>query len=423
MTLLIKNAAIVRKATLFKGSLLVKNGRIVSFLKEGKLPSAGIETVVDAKGAFLLPGFFETHFHGIRYRSFFARTDTKTFKQHPSPDSVSDMLAYLPKLGVTSTLISAYAAPEKSLSLFFKSVKKYQAAHHSGHTRFHGIDLEGNFIKNPLFAGAQDARYFHQPSVALFEQWQTLCGGAIRKALIAPEWGTPAFRLIRHLFRQAVIPSVGHTGCTRDELLKAYDCGTRVVVHTGNGPMSQNFKQGGALDAIFELGDKLYGEIICDLKHVHAAWIHTFIKCYSTLRMLAVSDADHLSGTGLKNGTRIGPWVVRDNALWMRDKPDTLAGSLTPLDRDFENMMNLFTRDRKAYFQEKSDPALRLEAALPLLCRLFSLNAAELFELDKEIGSIEAGKRADFMLAGITGRPGHYSFKIDSVFIAGERVF
>jgi len=53
--------------------------------------------------------------------------------------------------------------------------------------------------------------------------------------------------------------------------------------------------------------------------------------------------------------------------------------------------------------------------------RIFSLNPAECYSEDHEIGSISIGKRADLLLADISGIPGEYSFKLREVWIGGKK--
>lgn len=418
MNTLLKNAKIVCKDKVVAGSLIVENGKIASV---GNAPARAKEdAVIDCRGLYVLPGFFESHFHGIAHFDFYGGADPVTHEHTGSyDDAIARIMEYLPRIGVTSALLSSYTVEREKMEVFFREARKYRDAPHPGHARLRGLDSEGNFLKDPLFAGAQDPDKVFEPDIDLFEEWQELSGGGIVKALIAPEWGESAFTLIRHMAKKGLYPSVGHTGCTRDQLLKAHDCGTRVVVHTGNGPMSQNFKTGGALDGIFELGSRLYGEVICDFCHVHPHWINTFIKCFSQKRTLAISDAGHTTCAGLKEGDEVGGCLVKNGALWIKNKVNTLAGSVTPLSGGFRNMINLFTSDRKAYFQERNDTPYSLDEALPRLSRLYSLNAAELMKLDKETGSIAKGKSADLIVAEIKGSPGRYGFSIRKVFVAG----
>jgi N-acetylglucosamine-6-phosphate deacetylase len=420
MKTILRNGAIVTEDRVTPGDILLDRGKIV---KIGELNEDASDTrTVDCRGKYILPGFFETHMHGINYYSCTqGKIDPRTFDPAGDyDDAVHYIMRYLPGIGVTSSFLSGSAVPMEMLKHFLVEARSFMEAPAPKAARLLGIDLEGSFLKDPKYGGAQEIENYLNPSVEIFEELQELSGGAIKKVLIAPEWGEEAFKLMRYLSDRGLFPTVGHTGCTRQELLKAHEAGTLVVVHCGNGPMSQNFKSGGALDGIFELGSSLYGEVICDFCHVHPHWINTFIKCFSLEHVIGISDSNHLTGSNLEDGTRVKDRVVRDGALWIADRENTLAGSMTSLDRGFNNILNLFTGDRKTYFQREQEVPYSLDEALPLACRLFSLNPAELFGLDKEIGSIAPEKEADLIVAEIEGEPGNYCFSIDRVFISGE---
>jgi cytosine/adenosine deaminase-related metal-dependent hydrolase len=86
-------------------------------------------------------------------------------------------------------------------------------------------------------------------------------------------------------------------------------------------------------------------------------------------------------------------------------------------------MINLFTSDRKAFFQTDQDPPMDLDTALVSLSKPFSLNGAVLFGLAEEIGSIGEGLSADIIVADIQGSPGKYQFIIERVFISGNELY
>ncbi len=419
----LKNASIVIPTGVLRGSLQLRDARIAGIVAGDPDPRGG-GRVLDCGGKYLLPGLFDTHMHAVDLTEVINGSfSLETLKFTEIDDAVPRILRRLPFLGVTSCMLSSMAAPDQAMERFLSGVKTYCAAPDSGSARFWGVDLEGNFLKDPAYSGMQDASSVKAPDIALFERWQALSGGHIRKALVAPEWGEPAFRLIRYLADHGVVPSVGHTGCTREEMLEAYESGTRVVVHLGNGPMSQNYKSGGALDAMFELGPALWVEIIADLKHVHPHWINTFMNGFTMERVLGISDSTQLAGAPIEDGTVIGNTVFRDGALWSTLKANTLAGSASTLDRQFTNVLNLLTSDRKAYFRSDVPEPYSLEDALPLACGMYSLNPARCFGCDASVGSLAVGKAADVVVAGISGGPGSYGVGVERVFVAGSEVY
>ncbi|MBA3886360.1 MAG: amidohydrolase family protein, partial [Acidobacteria bacterium] len=63
MTTLIRNATIITmndRLDVIEGSLVVRDGRIASI---GAEPDGRYDTVVDARGGYVLPGFIQTHIH------------------------------------------------------------------------------------------------------------------------------------------------------------------------------------------------------------------------------------------------------------------------------------------------------------------------------------------------------------------------
>jgi len=400
----------------------MEEGLIVEVLAGEPAPRPGAR-VVDCGGGYLLPGLFDSHMHAVDLvEVLHGRFSLETLRFTEIDDAVPRILKRLPRLGVTSCMLSSMAAPDRLMERFLSEVKAYGAAPAPLSARLWGVDLEGNFLKDPAYSGMQDAASVKAPDTALFDRWQGLAGGRIRKVLVAPEWGEPAFRLIGHLAERGVVPSVGHTGCTRGELMQAYECGTRVAVHLGNGPMSQNFKGGGALDGLFALGPKVWVEIIADLRHVHPHWINTFMNGFTMERVIGVSDSTQLAGAPIKEGTVIGDTVYRDGALWSTLKANTLAGSASTLDRQFRNVVNLLTGDRKAYFTPVTPAPYALEEALPLACAMYSLNPARCFALQDRIGSLAPGKAADVVAAEITGTPGAYRLDFRTVYLGGREV-
>jgi N-acetylglucosamine-6-phosphate deacetylase len=418
-SVLIKNVNVVRRSSVELKNVLLEKG-LLSFVHD----DVRANEIINGDGKYLIPGFIETHIHGLNNCDCIHGqvVHKNGVKEMVYEGAIEIILKSLPKTGVTTTILSSFACPREKLDRFLSTAGKYVDKTEPGRTKLHGMDMEGNFLKDPAFSGAQDPKNTLSPSVETFKELQKLANGNIVKALIAPEWGDEAFALIKYMADEGGLPTVGHTGCTKDELLKAYDCGTRIVVHTGNGPMSQNFKSGGALDGIFELGSKLYGEIICDMCHVHPRWINTFINCFSIDRTIAVSDTLRYAGAGLKEGEEIEGFIFKNGAMWVASKANTLAGSVSTLDIQYANMINLFTSDRKAYFQQEIAAPYDLNTALIKLSRMYSYNQACMVGIDNETGSIDAGKKGDLLLLNIGGSTGKYSIRIERTFIDGVAV-
>ena len=63
MKTLIHGGTIVTEGRTFQGSIVIENDVIVEINEGSDIPRGGYDTVVDATGAFVLPGVIDTHVH------------------------------------------------------------------------------------------------------------------------------------------------------------------------------------------------------------------------------------------------------------------------------------------------------------------------------------------------------------------------
>ena len=63
MRTLISNPTIVNNGELFRGSIVVNNGKIVEILRENELPRSECDEIVEASGLYLIPGVIDDHVH------------------------------------------------------------------------------------------------------------------------------------------------------------------------------------------------------------------------------------------------------------------------------------------------------------------------------------------------------------------------
>ncbi|MBQ0071058.1 MAG: amidohydrolase family protein, partial [Spirochaetales bacterium] len=119
-------------------------------------------------------------------------------------------------------------------------------------------------------------------------------------------------------------------------------------------------------------------------------------------RIIGISDS--MRGAGLESGPSIlgpknngTPTIIENGVAVLTDGSGLFAGSVATGIRLVKTLSTLAGLD------------------LPTVFRTISYNPAKLLGMEKEIGSIEVGKCADFMLFD-------KDFKLDSVYIAGEKV-
>jgi len=419
------NAKIVTPKGVVKGSLLIENGKIAK-IAAGKLKADYIE---DAAGAYVLPGFFDTHLHGGGgYDSSSGRFDTKknefVREEEDYAKGVETILREHAKYGTTSMILSTATNSEANISNYMKYAG-YYVNNYSGGAKLLGADIEGVFIKEAAYAGAQSLQYIKEPDIRYFDRLMKISGGTIRRVLVAPEWGTPALKFIKHLVKNGVVPGVGHSGASYDQFMRAYDAGVKVLIHFGNGPMSQNFKRGGILDAAFFLKDKIYIEVICDYYHLNPRWVSAFLKNFNS-KVIGVTDAMFPVGrAGLIKEFEMGGkiCVVGKDVLSLKGSSSVLFGSMLTTDRAFQNFLNIYMKNLAGYLTGPLfEKQITLDKAVSETSKIMSLTPAKLYGFDKEIGSLEFGKSADIAVMNIEKSETAYKCTIKKVLVSGEAV-
>ena len=405
---------------------IIRNGRLVEEKASGGKVKA--DKIIDAKGSYILPGFFDTHLHGgALIESSKGRYEVKTgkfvYSEKEFEAGYPRMLLAHALHGTTSMILSISSNPKPVVEMFMKTAGRLVDKKNLPGAKLLGLDMEGTYIKDQVYGGAQDPQNFIEPDIKYFEKLNKLSGGSIRKALVAPEWGEPAVKFIKFLVKNGIKAGVGHSGATYAEMIKAYEAGVTYAVHFGNGPMSQNFKTGGVLDAMFELSDKITIELIADLNHVHPKWLSAFLKAFN-FNAVGVTDAMFVSASPKKiKEFQYGPFAVevRNGAAWLKDKKNTLCGSCVTMDVIFENLLNVIAGNQTGYLTGKLfDKPVSLDSAVSMASRLVSENPAKLYGFEGRLGSIEDGKAADLVIAEIKEKNGKVNVGIKSVIVGGE---
>ena len=205
-----------------------------------------------------------------------------------------------------------------------------------------GIHLEGPFLADRR-RGAHDPAALRPPDPGLVARLADVCDqagapGALRQWTFAPELdGAP--ELIRAMAARGILPAVGHTDATADEMTRALSMiadatgRTPLVTHLFNGMPPWHHRAGGA--AVGALAAACRGEavveLIADGTHVAAEVVRMVFDAVGPDGIALVSDA--MSATGLGDGAyRIGELEVSVTAGVARLAGDgAIAGSTTTL--------------------------------------------------------------------------------------------
>jgi N-acetylglucosamine-6-phosphate deacetylase len=275
--------------------------------------------------------------------------------------------------GVTSFLPTAVTAPLDGLAEFSAEVARWSENAPEDGAGPLGYNLEGPFISEAK-KGAQNAAFIQVPSRVDREQLTALADG-LRLTTIAPELDG-ALDLIRWLVGRGVVVSLGHSSATAAEGALGYAAGARGATHLFNAMTGIDHHAPGL--AVAALGDDaVYVELIADGFHVDPVVYPIVFRTKPADRIVLVSDAINVAGTGDGRTTLGGLEVeVRDGQCRLVSN-GALAGSVLALDMAVRNLV-------------------ALDVPLPQAVASASISPSTLLGL-ADRGRIAPGQRADLV--------------------------
>ncbi len=333
----------------------------------------------------VLPGFIDQHVHGAGGSDAMDGT----------VKDLSIIANCLAKEGTTGFLATTMTQSPENISKAMTAVKEYMSANPSDGARVLGIHLEGPFISTKHI-GAQPLEYVASPSVEVFDDYNYKSGNAIKLVSLAPEV-EGATELIEHLASLGVVASAGHTDAGYKDMEQAVNSGLSNVTHTYNAQRGIHHRDVGTAGSAM-LIDQINCEAICDLIHLSAPAIKLLVKNKPHDKVTLITDsmrAKHLADGLSELG---GQTVIVKNGE-ARLENGALAGSILKMNDAIKNVV--------------------LSCGVPFTDAIdfATINPAKNLGLDKDIGTIEVGKKASFAVlteefeVSLTVREGQIVYK------------
>lgn len=198
------NGTIITRFHLVSGkAIIVEKGRIREIVNKEELSTATLTgaEVIEGKDKYIVPGYIDIHVHGGG-DSDVMDGDYEAINQIAIAHSHFGTTSFLP-----TTMTMSKDKIIRSLRSICEAVKKGTAG-----AEILGIHMEGPYI-NPEKKGAQKEEEIKKISIEEFLEFNQASGNLIRLVTIAPEM-PGAIELIKYLYKQGIIASVGHTNAT-----------------------------------------------------------------------------------------------------------------------------------------------------------------------------------------------------------------
>ena len=346
------------------------------------LPDEVPEDAIDLKGATVIPGLIDVHSHGNSGADF----------SDGDYEGLKAMAAYFAQVGVTSFAPASMTLPYDVLAKAFANAKKLVEEDLPGLSVLRGIQMEGPYFSYKK-RGAQNPDYLMEPDFEGFRNLYESCGGLVRIVDVAPE--LPGATEFVAKAKDLCTVSIAHTDSDYDHAKAAYDAGATHLTHLYNAMPAINHRNPGVIPAAVE-NPNVQAELICDGYHIHPAAVRLAFAMFKD-RMVLVSDSGRCAGKEEGYQFDLGGQMaeIRGGVAKLVGT-DTIACSAANLWQCLTNVISWGIMEEEAI-------------------RAATYNPARAIGAEHIVGSIAAGKRADFLVCAPD-----YSDK--RVFIAGNEI-
>ena len=359
------------------GAFEVKDGRFGHVL-----PEAVPADAIDLGGATVIPGLIDVHSHGNSGADF----------SDGDYEGLKAMARYYARCGVTSFAPASMTLPYEVLEQAFATAVQLTREQPEDAAVLRGIQMEGPYFSYKK-RGAQNPDYLKEPDFEGFQKLYAGCNGLISIVDVAPE--LPGAAEFAEKASKLCTVSVAHTDSDYDHAKAVFDAGATHLTHLYNAMPPINHRNPGVIPAAVE-NPNVRAEIICDGYHIHPAAVRLAFSMFGGERMILVSDSGRCAG--LLEGSK---FTLGGQDAWLKDGvgrlgDGTIACSAANLWGCLVNVLSWGIREEDALRAATWNPACAIGA-------------------QKEVGSIEEGKVADFILC-------NPDYTEKRVFLAGKEL-
>ncbi|EMM1154374.1 N-acetylglucosamine-6-phosphate deacetylase [Citrobacter freundii] len=309
----------------------------------------------------LCPAYIDIHVHGG------AGVDV----MDEAPDTLDKLAMHKAREGVANWLPTTVTAPLPDIR---KALERIAHRYHYGGP---GAQVLGSYLEGPYFTpqnkGAHPPELFRELELSELDELIAISQQTLRVVALAPE-KPGALQAIEHLKQRNVRVMLGHSAATWEQTRAAFDVGADGLVHCYNGMTGLHHREPGMVGA--GLTDpRAWLELIADGHHVHPAAMKLCCCCAKD-RLVLITDAMQAAGMPDGRYTLCGEEVEMHSGI-VRTASGGLAGSTLSVDAAVRNMVEL--------------TGITAEEAI----HMASLHPARLLGIDRHLGSLAVGKRAD----------------------------
>ena len=320
--------------------------------------------VIDAKGNYVAPGLVDIHIHG------YLGEDTSDAK----PEGIKKMAYGVIKIGVTAFLPTTMTVEKAQIVAALNAVRSVKEESKTwGGAEIIGVHAEGPFI-NPSKKGAQAEENILVPDADFIMDNEDI----IKIVTLAPEMDGGHKCIKKLAAESSVLVSMGHTDAKFEEAMSAAKDGVNHATHLFNAMSALAHRNPGVVGAALA-SDNVSTEVIADTFHINPG-LYSIVAKVKGDKMVLITDCTRAGG--MPDGEYdLGGQPIFLKGIECRLADGTIAGSVLKLNNAVKNVI------------EHTD--------LPVyeIFKMASLSPAKAICCDDRLGSLEAGKDADIIIA------------------------
>ncbi len=322
------------------------------------------ECSIDATDCYVVPGFVDTHFHGVMNEELV----------YPNENGLQIIATCVAKMGTTSIVPAISAAPKDVLLNAIDYVVKHAEKEDDESAKLLGIHLEGPFF-SVKFKGAHLPENIRMPDLSEFKEYVDKAQGYLKIMTMAPE-NEGADECIKYAVENDVCISIGHTDASMEDVLHAVELGAQQGTHTFNAMRGLNHREPGTVGGI--LFSEAKAELICDFFHVHPDMVKMVYSIKGANKINLITDSVKF------NGMPDGVYESAGQTITVKDKhPYTETGAIS---------------GSTIYLIDAVRNLVSIGIPLEEACKMASKNPAETVGAYDKVGSITPGKSADIVI-------------------------
>lgn len=342
-----KTAICLHNATVLTGfsimhncAVYIKNDKIADVYNEERFRQKNFSPkvkIIDVNGAYIMPGFIDTHIHGIGGKG----ADDGDYK------SILHMSDVLAQYGVTSFIPTCCTAKEDLLTTKIQAIVKAMGKEKGAHIL--GIHLEGPFLSQERI-GAQAADGISPVDLGLMQRLYKACKGKLINMTVAPELkGMREMAL--YCVEKGIILQAGHTNATYEQMLEGMQANIMHVTHLFNAMRPMHHREPGVVGAAL-IHPEISCEIIGDGVHVNPNLIDLLIKSKPLSQIVLITDALYPAKTDLSQS----PELYLDKCFY-RKQDHVINGSAISMLDGVRNLVSWGIPIEKVVRMASTNPA------------------------------------------------------------------